>query len=522
MNLLREYIRKSLILERKTPVSPPRRQSLSSLGIPENYNDIIEKQYPAHAIPNDQWEPGSIGWVMELESLEDAYEKRNREILGDERVEIAKTATGAGKGLGGAIGATSLIGVGLLIDALGAGGLASFLIKAWGAKGVFLSLGHEALKAGGWSDQARREFKEKIKWDPKLLPSIDDVEEERYENEYMDYVLDIMKNSPHTSGHTIEDINDFYLRTSESSLLQPTGKTIDVITPSDKESMRVSSKLRGQDSKESQRLRNSLNSFAKNEASLKYTINKILQEDAKDLKKIRKYVRFLIEQSEIPKVIFMAGGPGSGKSTVIKRLNLSSRLEVINPDDQYEETMRAEGIPADRAKLLDEYKPLKDQYTAAQEAGDEATVMELEPEYLRLRSLLSRNMVLFNQARKGAKQAQTEHIAAGEEFLVDGTGGNYNEIARQAEKLKSAGYDIAMIFINVPMETSIARDHSRGESGGRRLGAKTVERSWSAVDANKPLYEELFGEDFFYVDASEEAFETSIDEIADKVQRFLQ
>ena len=88
------------------------------------------------------------------------------------------------------------------------------------------------------------------------------------------------------------------------------------------------------------------------------------------MKLIREYIRFLIEQVGAPKVIFMAGGPGSGKSTVIRRLGLSNRLEVINPDDQYEETMRAEGIPADRAKLLDEYKPIKDQYTAAQEAGD--------------------------------------------------------------------------------------------------------------------------------------------------------
>ena len=207
------------------------------------------------------------------------------------------------------------------------------------------------------------------------------------------------------------------------------------------------------------------------------------------MKLLREYIRFLIEQEEAPKVIFMAGGPGSGKSTVIRRLGLSNRLEVINPDDQYEETMRAEGIPADRAKLLDEYKPLKDQYTAAEESGDEALIAELEPEYLRLRSLLSRNMVLFNQARKGAKQAQTDHIAAGEEFLVDGTGGNYNEIASQVEKLESAGYDVGMIFIDVPMETSIERDYSRGEKGGRRLGAKTVERSWSAVNENQPLYE---------------------------------
>ena len=236
---------------------------------------------------------------------------------------------------------------------------------------------------------------------------------------------------------------------------------------------------------------------------------------------LREYIRYLIEDNDSPKVIFMAGSPGSGKSTVIRNLGLSNRLEVINPDDQYEEAMRAESIPADRGKLLDDYKPLKDQYVAAQEAGDEVLMAELEPEYLRLRGLLSRNMVLFNQARKGAKQAQTDHIAAGEEFLVDGTGGNYNEIASQVEKLESVGYEVAMIFIDIPVEISIERDDARGKKGGRRLGQKTVERSWSAVNQNRPLYEELFGDNFFYVSAGDDLFEDSIKSVEDDVRRFL-
>ena len=236
---------------------------------------------------------------------------------------------------------------------------------------------------------------------------------------------------------------------------------------------------------------------------------------------LREYIRLLLEQADRPKVIFMAGGPGSGKSTVIRNLGLGGRLKVINPDDQYEADMQEQGIPMDRASLLDEYQPIRTEYLAAQEAGDDETMAELEPEYSRLRSILSKNMTLFNQARKAAKEAQTEHIRAGEEFLVDGTGGNYNEIARQVEKLESAGYDAAMIFIDVPMETSVERDQARGEIGGRRLGRKTVERSHEAVSANRPRYEELFGDDFFYVENSGENFERSIEEIASGVARFL-
>lgn len=236
---------------------------------------------------------------------------------------------------------------------------------------------------------------------------------------------------------------------------------------------------------------------------------------------LRKYVRLLIEQTSPPKVIFMAGAPGSGKSTVIHKLGLSNRLEIINPDDQYEAALESEGIPSDRKSLLDKYKPLKDQYSLAKESGDTDLLADLEPEYLRLRNLLSRNMVLFNQARKSAKKAQRDHIDAGKEFLVDGTGGNYNEIAKQVERLESAGYDVAMIFIDVPMDTSIARDFSRGEKGGRRLGAKSVEKSWAAVNQNMPRYEELFGNDFFYIDASENEFKNSINSISAEIKRFL-
>ena len=237
---------------------------------------------------------------------------------------------------------------------------------------------------------------------------------------------------------------------------------------------------------------------------------------------LRNLVReLLLESNNNPKVIFMAGGPGSGKSTVIRQLGLDSRLKVINPDDQYEADMQAEGVPMDRASLLDEYSPLRTEYLAAEAAGDEETMAELEPEYLRLRGLLSRNMKLFNKARKSAKEEQEQHIQAAGEFLVDGTGGNYNEIASQVQKLESVGYDTAMIFIDVPMEVSVERDQARGESGGRRLGRKTVERSHSAVAANKPRYEELFGDDFFYVENFGDNFINSIDEITAGVARFL-
>jgi predicted ABC-type ATPase len=246
---------------------------------------------------------------------------------------------------------------------------------------------------------------------------------------------------------------------------------------------------------------------------------------------LREYIRKMLkEQAEdpviwwddAPKVIFMAGAPGSGKSTVIRNLGLAGRLEIINPDDQYEETMRQEEIPFDKTALLDEYRPIKTEYLAAVESGDTATISRLEPDYLRLKDIFSRNAKAFGAARTNANVKKRALEQEGDEYLVDGTGGNYNEISSQVRKLKSVGYEIAMIFIDVSLETSIERNVTRGARGGRRLADRSITRSHGAVSANKERYEELFGSNFFYVEGSEDTFEASIEAIASGVAGFLE
>ena len=137
------------------------------------------------------------------------------------------------------------------------------------------------------------------------------------------------------------------------------------------------------------------------------------------MKRLRQYIRkILLESLQSPKVIFMAGGPGSGKSTAIRKLGLEGRLEVINPDDFYEEALKAEGIPLDRNAIFAEYGPVRRSYLAAEKAGDTNTMDELRDEYLRLKGLLRRNMVLFNQARKQAKEWKQQSMESNKDFIV--------------------------------------------------------------------------------------------------------
>ena len=237
---------------------------------------------------------------------------------------------------------------------------------------------------------------------------------------------------------------------------------------------------------------------------------------------LREYIRnLLLESTSAPKVIFLAGAPGSGKSTVIRRLDLINRLEIVNPDDAYEEAKRRDNLPFDKTDILDKYKPIKDEYLAAVSDGDQEAINRLEPEYLRLRAPLSADAKAFNAARTGASKRKKQLAAENKDFLVDGTGGNFNEINSQIKKLRDVGYETAMIYIDIDLETSLARNIARGKRGGRRLSDRSIERSHSGVSANKELYSNLFGENFFYIDASPADYEKSVNSAAQEINRFL-
>tara|TARA_Y100001963_G_scaffold38642_1_gene53973 strand:- start:4498 stop:5472 length:975 start_codon:yes stop_codon:yes gene_type:complete len=260
----------------------------------------------------------------------------------------------------------------------------------------------------------------------------------------------------------------------------------------------------------------------------------------------------LSEQETVsPKVIFMAGAPGAGKSTVIDRLGLQT-LDIINPDDFYEPMLDQAGLGKNIAKIKDDFKTariklkellsqilqlqepedgwdhntLEDLYvSASQESnGDKTFIYNLEKtmeDYESTRGKMSQMAILFNKARAAAKEKQQASIEAGESFIVDGTGGQFGVIRNQKDKLEELGYDVGMIFVDIPLETSLARQQSRLEQGGRSLDAKAVERSWNAVSKNREPYRELFGDNFFHILASEEDIESSIASEGEKLSAFL-
>jgi len=233
---------------------------------------------------------------------------------------------------------------------------------------------------------------------------------------------------------------------------------------------------------------------------------------------LREYIRTLIESDSCPrpKVLFMAGGPGSGKSRVISQLGLTDDFKVINPDKYYEEMLKIEEIPLDTNNILKNYSKIKKEYLEAVESDDSKRVEMLAPEYNRLKSILSKNMKLFNRARSMAKQEREDCFSNLENYLVDGTGGNYREIFKQVVQARESGYDVGMVYVHVPLDVSIERDEKRGMEGGRSLGSSIVKRSWNAASKNIEKYKSLFNKNFFYLESSSE-----VETISSDIRRFI-
>jgi adenylate kinase family enzyme len=242
--------------------------------------------------------------------------------------------------------------------------------------------------------------------------------------------------------------------------------------------------------------------------------------------RLRQYVKSILVEAiqdvvAGKKMIFMAGAPGSGKSTVLKQLGLVNRFAIINPDDWYEPFLQEAGISLDVGGFTQKYFDIMSAIRAGQEAG--LDISELNIQRAKLRPTMSQNMKLFSKARKLAAEEAAKRSTEGSDFIIDGTGGNYKQIANLNNAYIKMGYETAMIYVTIPLETSQERNFQRGEAGKRRIHSRAVEKSWTSVSGNEQAYSELYGENFFSIDnsGSFEDYQLSIESIRNEMDRFL-
>ena len=205
---------------------------------------------------------------------------------------------------------------------------------------------------------------------------------------------------------------------------------------------------------------------------------------------IIKQVEEGVDDPHIFKAVFMAGGPGSGKSYIAKsRLLKGSGLKVINSDDVFEFKMGKAGLDYEDSEVI--YSP------QGQEIRNKAkdTTATMEAGYLR--------------GRIGV--------------IIDGTGREINKIAGAKEKLVQMGYSCMMLFVNTSLEVAQERTRNRP---GRTIKPEEVEKMWNAVQNNIMKFQQLFGADKFQVVDNNGGLEDperaeNFEQVARNVDRFV-
>ena len=179
------------------------------------------------------------------------------------------------------------------------------------------------------------------------------------------------------------------------------------------------------------------------------------------------------------KAVFLAGGPGSGKTFVVKqlfgipdRLNIShSGMKMVNSDKELKFLLKKFGFGTDLDKMPDEvFKDLTGKGgSGLRDYGKELT---------------AQRMKLYKQGKLG--------------MIIDGTGHDYPKLAKMKRELEEDGYDSYMIFVNTSLEVAQKRNQERD----RILPPKLLQKSWEDVQKNLGRFQNLFKQNFLIVDNS--------------------
>ena len=196
----------------------------------------------------------------------------------------------------------------------------------------------------------------------------------------------------------------------------------------------------------------------------------------------------------ILKAVFMAGGPGSGKSYVAsqlfgipKKVNVSvSGLKSVNSDTEFEALLRKYGFETFGTGKLDIDK-WPDEVFRMIAGGDENTPAGTHG-----------TITLRTKAKQLTKQRKKLYMQGRLGMIIDGTGHDYAKLKKEKEQLEKLGYDTYMVFVN----TSLKVAHQRNTERARTLPKDILEKSWKDVQNNLGKFQGLFGRNFAVVDNS--------------------
>lgn len=175
-----------------------------------------------------------------------------------------------------------------------------------------------------------------------------------------------------------------------------------------------------------------------------------------------KLTNLLLEVVNQPKVIFLAGPAGSGKSTISKQL-IPNNFTSINIDDTYEELLKKSGIGLNQKNFTPDQ--------------------------------LSQASKFMGQAQKITRDKLASQSKARKNLIIDGTGGAVKPLLKKKQELEALGYETFMIMIYVSPITSLERNKNRERS----LMSGIVLRTWRDVNKNIDDFKKIFGNNFVLI-----------------------
>lgn len=198
---------------------------------------------------------------------------------------------------------------------------------------------------------------------------------------------------------------------------------------------------------------------------------------------MQSFRRYLSEQAVVPpnllKCFFLAGGPGSGKS--------SAGYDAFSVANHGEQSVSAFGLMYTASDI--EFEKLMWKHDI--NPKDIGALEETDP---RLFSFIVNT--LRPEAKRITDAQRALYMSKRLGIVFDGTGRDYEEKAEQKAYAESIGYDTWMIYAQTSLEEALARNERRE----RTLPADMVIQTWMDAEANRPKYQTLFGASYFEVE----------------------
>ena len=161
------------------------------------------------------------------------------------------------------------------------------------------------------------------------------------------------------------------------------------------------------------------------------------------------------------KAIFLAGGPGSGKSYVAGKATGGTGLKMVNSDPAFEHLLKKAGLS-----------------------------LKMPPEEF------ERKEVVRGKSKAITKRQQEGFVEGRLGMIIDGTGKDADKILYQKNMLDELGYDTYMIYVNTSIEVALKRNAERARS----LPESDVIKFWKAVQNNIGQFSNIFRGSLIIVD----------------------